>query len=127
MGAAEFELAINRRLTDAFIATDPTTLVLIPNITVPRPGGAKRVLAGTPREPQDFKFIYPGGDGIVVTDGGTTRRFDFIVVGSFDAEVDIGDHWDEGTQHYQIDYVYAPNGYEVKAGGVTHGSKPDHG
>lgn len=127
MAAVDFELALNRKLTRWFIASDPTILTLIPRVSEDRPGGAKRFMDGTPRDEQIFKVIYPGGDGIVITSDGTTRRFDFILVGDHDAELAIGDHWDEGDQHYVVEYVFPYNDYEVKGGGVTHGSNPDHG
>lgn len=132
MGAREIEQRLNRKSTEWFVDCDPTTLVLIPRVKQNRPGGSHRFVDGTPREPQDFKFIYPGGDGIVVTADGETRRFDFILVGSHDGRMDIGDHWTETdangvVQNYVIEYLYAPNGYEIKGGGVTHGEYPEHG
>lgn len=127
MGATAIELALNKKLTKWFIETDPTTLVLVPLVKVDRPGGAKKMENGTPRAAQDFKIIYPGGDGIVVTSDGTTRRFDFIILGEYDANLAIGDHWTESNQHYSVEYLFPFNGYEVKGGGVSHGSAPDHG
>lgn len=120
-------LRLNRRLTKAFIIDDPTDIVLTPVVEESRPGGAKKKTAGSPRDEQTFKIIYPGGDGQVVTADGKTRRFDFIIVGEYDASIAIGDFWDEGNQHYVIDYLFPDNGYEIKGGGVTHGSAPDHG
>lgn len=88
-------------------------------------GGTKTYGSGTPRQSQDFKVIWSGSqDGIVVASEGTTRRFDFVLVGRYDAEVEIGDFWKVDNQHFQIEWVAPDNGYEVKAGGSSYGSKP---
>ncbi|ACI12439.1 hypothetical protein PBI_DAMIEN_18 [Mycobacterium phage Damien] len=127
MGASDFELRINRKLTDWFISRDPSEITLQTRIKQNRPGGSHRWMAGPSRLPQSFKIIYPGGDGIVITAEGKTRRFDFIIVGSYDADLAIDDFWVEGDQKYVIEYLFPYNGYEVKGGGVTHGSEPNHG
>lgn len=118
------ELSIHRKGTERFINADPTEITLIPS-TVVWSGGTKTFGDDDPREPQIFKVIWSGSqDGIVVKSEGTTRRFDFILVGLHDAEVAIGDHWSVDDQHFQVEWVAPANGYEVKAGGVSHGSTP---
>lgn len=89
------------------------------------------VIAGTKsmadlpsRDPQEFWFIWQGDNPIVSTDKGTTRRLDFVLVGSFDAEVAVGDHWETAGQKFEITYLAPYNGYEVKCGGVSIGANP---
>lgn len=118
------ELSIHRKGTERFINADPTTITLVPS-TETWSGGTKVYGSATPRQPQTFKVIWSGSqDGIAVTSQGTTRRFDFILVGTHDAVVEIGDHWNLGDQHFQVEWIAPDNGYEVKAGGSSHGSKP---
>lgn len=118
------ELNIHKKGTERFIDADPTTIVLVPSTEV-WSGGTKTYGAGTARSAQDFKVIWSGSqDGLVVKSEGTTRRFDFILVGRHDAIVEIGDHWDLNDQRFQVEWVAPDNGYEVKAGGVSYGSKP---
>lgn len=118
------ELSLHRKGTERFIEADPTIITLIPSGET-WVGGTKTFGAGTPRSPQTFKVIWAGSqDGIVVKNEGTTRRFDFILVGKYGATVEIGDYWDSDNQHFQIEWVAPSNGYAVKAGGVSHGSKP---
>lgn len=118
------ELTIHRKGTEHFIASDPTQIVLTPSTEV-WVGGTKTYGSEEPRESQTFKVIWSGSqDGIVVTSEGKTRRFDFILVGKHDAQVAIGDHWNVNDQHFQVEWVAPANGYEVKAGGSSHGSKP---
>jgi hypothetical protein len=121
---SNIEISLHRKGTENFISADPTQITLIPSVEV-WSSGSKVLNAGTARSPQSFKVIWPGSqDGIAVTSNGTTRRFDFILVGKHDAVVEIGDNWNLGTQHFQIEWVAPDNGYEVKAGGSSHGSKP---
>jgi hypothetical protein len=120
---AAFALSMHRKGTEEYIAADPTTITLTSK-SVAWAGGSKTLNADSERAPQNFKVIWSGSDGIVTTSSGTTRRFDFILVGGYDAEVAIGDFWDIENQHNVIEYVYPSNGYEVKCGGKSHGSNP---
>lgn len=116
----------NRRLTEWFINDDPTPITLKTKVRQ-RSGGSSDFVNGPDRDEQILKVIYSGSDGQFVTADGETRRFDFIIVGKYDAIIEINDYWTEGKQRYTIDYVYPYNGYEVKCGGTSHGVKPDHG
>lgn len=121
---SNIELSIHRKGTERFINADPTTIALIPSVET-WSGGSKSIGAGTPRADQTFKIIWSGSqDGIVTTVEGKTRRFDFILVGKYDAAVEIGDHWNVDDQHFQVEWVAPSNDYEVKAGGSSHGGKP---
>jgi hypothetical protein len=123
MTASLTGLAILRANTDRFIAQNPTDIVLIPR-TDAWLAGTKTRTDQTPRVSQTFKVIWSGTTGIISTIEGTTRRFDFVLVGSYDAIVAIGDHWEQTNQDNEIDYIFPYNGYEVKCGGTSYGSKP---
>lgn len=123
MTGSTVELAVNRANTKRFIDVDPTEIVLIPRQEI-WVAGSKRIGDVAPRIPQTFKIIWGGSSGITQTIEGTTRRFDFILVGEHDAVLAIRDHWLIGLQDNEIDYVFPANGYEVKAGGLSYGSKP---
>lgn len=121
---SEVELSIHRKGTEKFINSDPTEITLIPS-TETWSGGTKTYGSESAREAQNFKVIWSGSqDGLVVTSQGTTRRFDFILVGTYDAQVAIGDHWEIENQHFQVEWIAPANGYEVKAGGSSHGNNP---
>lgn len=124
--ANTISLDMNRKLTEWFINDDPTVLTLKSKVES-RVGGVKKFTEGPQIKPQTVKVIYPGGDGIYVNAEGTTRRFDFIIVGLHTADLKVGYYWEEGDQRYTIEYIMPYNGYEVKVGGVTHGFNPDHG
>lgn len=123
MVASAIELAINRLNTEKFISLDPTVITLTPRQTI-WVAGTKKKQAQTPRNEQVFKVIWLPGDGITYTIDGITMRFNFIIVGKYDAEVSIGDFWKVGSQQNEIDYVFPSNDYEVKAGGTSHGAHP---
>lgn len=121
---SNIELSIHRKGTERFINGDPTEIVLTPSSEV-WSGGTKTYGTDTERQPQTFKIIWSGSEtGLVVKSQGTTRRFDFILVGKYDAQVEIGDFWTLNDQHFQVEWVAPANGYEVKAGGSSHGDKP---
>lgn len=126
MTLAEFENEINQLNTAAFVDADLTWINLVPNEPV-WTGGSKRWVAGSPRPPQKFKVIWPGGDQIVTTSEGTTKKLDFILVGYHNAQVAVGDSWGEGPQRYRIEEIEPWNGYEVKAKGISIGGSPSHG
>jgi hypothetical protein len=120
------EISVHRKNTKRFIDADSTKIALIPR-SEQYVDGTKKFLALPPRAVQTLKVIWMGDDGVVrqidQTPGGV-RRFDFVLLGEYDAIIQIGDCWYEGNQEFRIEYVYPYNDYEVKAGGVTHGSKP---
>lgn len=125
MSANSRELALNRRMTKWFIDRDPSTIVLSSPNKV-QSGTAWRVSGKNDKDPQTVKIIWPGGDGFVLTTpDGRTRRFDFIIVGEHDADIEIDDFFEfENGNKYTIEYLFPANGYEVKGGGSSHGAKP---
>lgn len=126
MALSAVELAIHRKSTDHFISADRTNIVLKTRGTESMVNGTKTFIPGADRTEQSFKVIWMGDTGVIrqVDSAGGVRRFDFVLVGSHDATVDIGDHWEVDGQENRIEYVYPFNGYEVKAGGVSNGPKP---
>lgn len=126
MALSSVELAIHRKGTIRFIASDATNVVLKTRGTESMVNGTKTFIPGDDRPEQSFKIIWAGDNGVLrqVDSAGGVRRFDFILVGSHDATVDIGDYWEVDGQENRIEYVYPANGYEVKAGGISNGPKP---
>ena len=119
------ELDIQRANTMYYIGLDPTSIALIPVDEV-WVAGTKKLIEQSTRDPQDFHIIWAPETGIVGGGGsGITHKFDFILVGAYDAIVAINDRWDVNSQRNVIDYVYPNNGYEIKCGGTSYGSKPD--
>ena len=120
------QLEIQRKLTEWFISVGPPkTITLIPQVEIKEPGKGIKRGPGTPRPPQQFKIIWPGGDGFVSSvQDGTHHRFDAILVGLYDCQAEIGDIWQEGDQKYYIHSEYPNNQYERKFGLYSYGNKP---
>lgn len=118
-------LAIQRLNTQRYIDLDPISLVLTPR-TEQFVAGTRKRTSGTPRQAQTFHIIWGSfASGFVPTiAGGDTRRFDFVLVGNYDADVAIGDFWMVGNQDNEITFIDPPNHYEIKCGGVSHGGAP---
>lgn len=125
MGAREAELTIHRKNTQRFIASDPSDIILIPTV-VTKTAGTSKSHDGTPRDSQVFKVIWQADSGIQRSTSreGGVQRLDFVLVGEFTAVVAIGDHFEHGGNRYVVEWIAPPNGYEKKAGGVSHGSNP---
>lgn len=121
-------LTLNKKLTHWFIQQDPTQVKLIPRVRQSQGNGSFSMVDGTARDLQVVKIIFISGDtsGIVPTQDGQDRQFDFTMVGEWNATVAIDDYWiDENSgQKYVITAITPFNGYEVKATGKTFGTVP---
>ena len=122
MGARETELLLHKAGTRRFIESDPTEIILIP-VVEQMVAGTKKFVDQPALAAQTFKVIWNEQEGIVreVANNGGVRRYPFVIVGNFDATVPINSYWMDGDQKYVIEWVAPPNGYEVKAGGTSHG------
>lgn len=113
----EKEKARQRKITAAFIAMDPTEIVLIPwTESTTSTGGQKRV-DGTPRDPQIFKVIPMTFDQRPeVTSAGKERILDQTLLGTDCAIIEVGDHWygDDGSRFEVYGFVEGHK-YERKA------------
>lgn len=120
----------NRELTHWFIEQDPTTVTLIPQTKVKTAGGAFNLVPGVARAPQIVKLIFPSGssDGISSGQDGRVRKYDFILVGEWDAVVEIDDYFEDSQGNFWIITGLVPyNGYEVKATMISYGGHPTNG
>lgn len=117
------ERSIHRKNTKRFIDSDPTVITLTTPVNAII-NGTRVANYSEERNPQTFKIIWQGDDGVIREIPGGTRRFNFILLGEHDAELAIGDFWQVEDQKFVIEYVFPYNGYEVKAGGVSHGPAP---
>lgn len=120
----DFELAIQRRATRWFIAWQPYDVILVPKVKVKSGSGTKET-DGTPRPVQRMRLI-PQAETQPPTplnNGGVERVADFVLLGEYDCEMQIGDHWRDSLGFlYEIFDVTATNGYEVKGLVEKHGA-----
>lgn len=119
----ELELAYHRRTTDYFIAWNPIEIVLIPKVRVKSPSGSKEI-DGTPKGLQRFRLI-PQSETTppVIIEDGVERVIDFVLLGSWNADMTIGDHWRDTLGFYHEILDVTTNGYEVKGMVQKHGGR----
>jgi len=126
MPVREVELAIHRANTKLFIESDPSEIILIPRVAT-KTAGTVKYSDGVPRDSQTFKVIWQQDSGIQreVSSQGGVQRLDFVLVGEFTADIGLRDYFEHGGNRYVVEWIAPPNGYEIKAGGVSHGAHPD--
>lgn len=109
-------LDIQRDMTTAFIADDPTTAQLIPVNRV-KVNGAFQEQDGTPRAAQTFKRVLLAFDQRpTITIAGVERVIDYHLVGPHDMDIAVGDYWvDAAGTRYDIVGLTEGFGYETKA------------
>lgn len=118
-----------RRTTDNFIADDPTLITLTPVVRLSDGCGGYTLTPGAPRDPQEFKLIaVPANiDGIMQTDGATSRNWNYVLLGRYDCEAEIGDTWNDGKNFYRITALMHENDYERRFAAISFGSEPNYG
>lgn len=94
-------LTAQRQATLAYIAYDPTTIVLIPSARVATSSGGFSEVDGTARTAQSVKLIELAYDQRpTVTQAGVERVIDYHLMGRWDMAIAVGDYWydSEGTR-----------------------------
>lgn len=116
--------------TEQYIAGKPTIITLKTRGTpVPKPGGGHDFTPST-RAAQIFRLVRQTTfDGIEYSpnDEGMSRKFAYLIIGKHDAEVAVGDTWDDGDNNFKIDTVEPYNGYEVRALVTGYELEPEYG
>lgn len=116
------KLDVQRRVTAAFIADDPTTAQLIPVTRVPQSNGGFQEVVGTPRAAQTFKLSLLAYDQRpTITVAGIERVADYHIIGPWDMQIAVGDYWldPQGTR-YEVIGLTEGWDYEVKAFVLRH-------
>lgn len=95
-------------------------IALIPaaGTVVEKPSGGKDYIDGAPRAAQVFAmFNKKALDGVEhsPTDQGTARKFQYEMVGAFDAVVAVGDHWEDFAARYVVQTVDNTRPYLITA------------
>lgn len=118
MASYEQELELQRRITTAFIATQPVSLVLIPRTKVQQPGGGFKWVEADPStiEPQTLRLIEPSTKfDIITTEDGRQRYIEFILLGEWDAVINRDDIFFHQGKYWEVVQLYFHNGWEHRA------------
>jgi hypothetical protein len=108
---------IQRSLTSAFIADDPTSIILTPQQVTTTAGGGRTMVPGTPRAAQTFKLIPMTFDQRpTVTAGGVERIIDYTLLGEWDSVGAVWDKFDLGdpNEYFLVVAIAPGHGYERK-------------
>ena len=113
------ELQYHRINTTAFISMKPSIVTLIPQDKIRTPAGGYKFQDSAPRQPQVMRIIELGMNQtppiIQLTDG-TQREVDFWLLGEWDADIAVDDHWKNGDdREWLVGDIVRPNGYETRA------------
>jgi hypothetical protein len=104
MTSPALTLEAQRKVTQQFIADDPTTAALIPVTRVATPGGGFTEQVGAPRAAQTFKLSEIGFEGQpTVTVAGVERIISYHLIGPHDMSIAVGDYWvDAAGTRYDV-------------------------
>jgi hypothetical protein len=126
-----YELWVQRRITHAFIRAEPV------DIGLSRRSSSRTALGGVMKTfsrqlpTQTFKLIMQSPAGASIeqrSDDGTERRVDYVLLGEWDADVEVGDYWDdESGERNEVTSMIPYNGYETRANVEGYGKKPLNG
>lgn len=120
------ELGLQRVNTEAFIAANPTTLILIPRTELIT-GTGKQWVSGAPRPAQEVRLIDQSSTrgpqpGLVRAADGVQRRVEYQLVMRWDALLGLYDFWLDSSQiKWEVAEVLPYNGYERRAQVVRYG------
>lgn len=123
----ESELVVNRKNTKAFIAARPSTLALIPVQKTKTASGGTTYSDLPPRAEQVLRLIQTteaigNVPGLLTSLDGRQLKVISQLLGPYDAEMAVGDHWmDENGKRCEIGELLPYNGYERRAQVIRYG------
>lgn len=117
-----------RYTTKQFIYEDPTTIVLKRQVATEKPGGGHDY-PKVPLPPQVFRLMNQATSSGIEhgADEGTARKFDYILVGEHNADIDINDTWEEAGDQYKVEALMPGNNFEIRALVTGYSKEPEHG
>lgn len=119
MALSAAEIKYQRVQTRAFIASNPTSIALIPRVRQ-MDGRGVRWVSQTARDPQTFKIIDQsstggGVPGVLVAADGKQRLIAYQLLGDADAIVGLYDCWEMNGEWWEVAELLPANGYEIRA------------
>lgn len=111
------ELDIQRRLTRAFINTQPVMITLTPRTRTKTSTGGVLMTDGVPRGPQKLRLVEPGDSGgrlpIRAADG-LEREVEYILLGEHTAEIGKYDIFTYAGSRWEVAALMHDNGWEKR-------------
>lgn len=124
--STDSELKLQRRNTTAFIAAHKLTLSLIPTVRTKTQSGGFASSDGTPRPAQTMRLIeqasaYGNNPGLLPAQDGQERRVTYQLLGEWDSDMEVGDHWEVAGVRYEVAELLPYNGYERRGRVIQYG------
>lgn len=120
-----------RRAINRYIEFDHRVISLIPESKTVKPGGIYDNESQTPRAAQKFVLsaynVYGYNTLAPLGGAGNDLRMYYTMTGSWDAVVEIGDHWKDGETTYRVISFLPKNDYETRCLVVAFGKDPNYG
>ncbi len=125
---SNIKLGLLRYNTKIYIMEDPTWIIFQRKTKVRKAGGGHDKVP-MPIPAQVFRFINQGtGPGVQVTgEGDDVRRAPYVLLGLYNADVDVDDSWVDGDIQYRVDGVVPNNNYETRIHVTAFAKEPTHG
>lgn len=119
------ELKVLRRQTEAFIAENPTSIVMKRSVRTPNGKGGYTIVV-TDQASQVFRIIPQQRSGHLSSRGidGTVIKPEYVLIGKWDANVNNNDTFTFGGREYLVDHVQdvgMPATYEKRVEVVFNG------
>jgi hypothetical protein len=113
-------LAAAQKAIDVLLRFKGITIVLTPvkGAPVAKPGGGHDFVPPPPRAPQLLALSKTSGfDGIEFSpsDDGENRKRAYVLTGRWDAEIGIGDQWEDDEAEYTVNTVDQSSGFKTQA------------
>lgn len=119
---ADIELSVQKRITTAFIRTQPVEIVLTPREKRKQPSGGTKWEDMPAREVQTLRLVEPPSpDRPTRTADGIERVVEFLLLGEFDASIGVYDVFDHAGGRWEVVFLYHFNGWERRAEVARHG------
>lgn len=123
---APAELAIQRKLTTAFINTMPVSVQLRPRVKQQTPTGGFVWSQGVPRAAQIMRLIEPSTVNSVAprpdnTADGQDRDIAFFLIGQWDAVIGQDDTFTLNGYQWKVIQLATDNGWEKRASVARYG------
>lgn len=106
---------MQRAVTAAYIATDPTEVIIRRPGKVSDGSGGFRINGESPLPPQTVRIISAGTGSTRRTVDGEEEQPDIVLLGEWDADIQVDDVFMFDGDDYQVQTVLADLGYETYA------------
>lgn len=115
-----------RKAIDFVLKLDSRLIVLTPHEQVKKEGGLYDTTPQAPRAAQRFTITVTD-KATAQTDGALVHPYMYELSGKFDAQIAVGDTWNDGDSMYRVTELQPKNDYEIRAYAIGFGPDLNYG